>query len=56
MHSLALLPPPRRSHAPQFINFPIYLLTTKEQQEEVPIEEGDEAEEEDEEEEVRLRG
>jgi len=35
----------------EFINFPIYLLTTKEQQEEVPIEEGDEAEEEDEEEE-----
>jgi len=30
----------------EFINFPIYLYTTKEEEEEVPIEEGDEEEEE----------
>merc|ERR1719379_1248338 len=35
----------------EFINFPIYLYTTKEEEEEVPIEEGDEEEGEEEEEE-----
>jgi len=35
----------------EFINFPIYLYTTKEEEEEVPIEEGDEEEDEEEEEE-----
>jgi len=35
----------------EFISFPIYLYTTKEEEEEVPIEEGDEEESEDEEEE-----
>merc|ERR1712060_751147 len=34
----------------EFINFPIYLYTTKEEEEEVPIEEGDEEESEEEEE------
>jgi len=33
----------------EFINFPIYLYTTKEEEEEVPIEEGDDSEEDDEE-------
>merc|ERR1719316_1234408 len=33
----------------EFINFPIYLYTTKEEEEEVPIEEGDEDEDEEEE-------
>ena len=35
----------------EFINFPIYLYTTKEEEEEVPIEEGDSDESEEEEEE-----
>merc|ERR1719231_2243119 len=35
----------------EFINFPIYLYTSKEEEEEVPVEEGDEGEEEEEEEE-----
>merc|ERR1719161_155697 len=30
----------------EFINFPIYLFTSKEEEEEVPIEEGDDADEE----------
>jgi len=34
----------------EFINFPIYLFTTKEEEEEVPIEEGDDSEEDEEEE------
>lgn len=36
----------------EFINFPIYLYTTKEEEEEVPIEEGDEASDEGDEEEA----
>lgn len=35
----------------EFINFPIYLMTTKEEEEEVPMEEGDESDEEEGEEE-----
>merc|ERR1719217_1436648 len=40
----------------EFINFPIYLYTTKEEEEEVPIEEGDDAEDEEEEEEEDEEG
>mmetsp|Transcript_36507 Transcript_36507/g.108672 ORF Transcript_36507/g.108672 Transcript_36507/m.108672 type:complete len:798 (+) Transcript_36507:35-2428(+) len=40
----------------EFINFPIYLYTTKEEEEEVPIEEGDEDDEEGEDEEDEEEG